>query len=349
MNMAALQTYFEKFHDAIKMEDENEILREKRSILITKLRDRLKEICEDPPTFVEFNKGGYAMNLGIKPLNGDYDIDVGLEFQINKGDYSNPVEVKQWVFDALYGHTDDVKIRKPCVTVQYHQDDDSLYHVDFAVYARDGYTKNIYLARGKPTSPEDEKKWEVDDPIGLIKLIRELFADKKDREQFRRVIRDLKRWKDVKFSLDGHSAPIGVGLTVCGYHWFSVSKVSSDPVKMSYEYNDLAATLSLVNAMIAKFIVVSIEDGKTLYRLRSDLPVQPYNDLFQKMSDIQMTDFKEKLERLRDALIAARDETDPREACIILRRQFGDDFPVPELEETAQKRGPAIISSSSSA
>ena len=100
--MAALQTYFEKFHDAIKMEDENEILREKRDILITKLRDRLKEICETPPTFVEFNKGGYAMNLGVKPLNGDYDIDVGLEFQINKDDYSNPVDVKQWVFDALY-------------------------------------------------------------------------------------------------------------------------------------------------------------------------------------------------------------------------------------------------------
>jgi hypothetical protein len=153
----------------------------------------------------------------------------------------------------------------------------------------------------------------------------------------------------VKFSPDGHSAPIGIGLAVCGYHWFSVSKVLSDPVKMSYEYNDLDATLALVNAMIDRFMVASVKDGKTLYRLRSDLPVQPYNDLFQKMSDIQMTDFKERLERLRDALIAARDETDPREACIILRRQFGDDFPVPEPAETAQKRGPAIISSSSSA
>lgn len=347
--MAALQTHFEKFHDAIKMEDENEILREKRDILIKKLRDRLKEICEDPPPFVEFNKGGYAMNLGTKPLNNDYDIDVGLEFQINKNDYPNPVEVKQWVFDALYGHTDDVKIKKPCVTVQYHQNDEPLYHVDFAVYAGDGYSNNIYLARGKPISPEDEKKWEVDDPKGLIKLIRDLFTDKNDREQFRRVIRGLKRWKDVKFSPNGHGAPIGIDLTVCGYHWFSVSKVLSDPVKMSYEYNDLDATISLVNAMLDRFFVVSIEDGKTLYRLRADLPVQPYNDLFQKMSDIQMTNFKERLEKLRDAMTEARDETDPREACIILRRQFGGDFPVPELEDTAQKRGPAIISSSSSA
>jgi hypothetical protein len=349
--MASLQPYFEKFHDEIKMEDENEILREKRDILIEKLRGRFKEMFEHPPTFAEFNKGGYAMNLGIKPLNGDFDIDVGLEFAIKKSDYPNPVLVKEWVRDALDGHTDNSpKIKKPCVTVQYHLNDEPLYHVDFAIYANDGYSNDIYLARGKPTSPEDEKKWEIDDPSGLIKLVRERFADKKDREQFRRVIRDLKRWKDVKFSPDGHSAPIGVGLTVCGYHWFSVVKVLSDPLKMSYEYDDLEATLSLVNAMIDRFSVVSVEDGKTLYRLRSDLPVQPYNDLFQKMSDIQMTDFKEKLERLRDALlIAARDETDPREACIILSRQFGNDFPVPELEETAQKRGPAIISSSSSA
>ena len=347
--MAALQTYFEQFHDAIKMDDENEILRDKRDILVIKLRDRLQEICEDPPAFVEFNKGGYAMNLGIKPLNGDYDIDVGLDFQINKNDYPDPVPVKQWVYDALYGHTDDVKIKKPCVTVQYHQDDEPLYHVDFAIYARDGSSSNIYLARGKPTSPVDEKKWEIDDPIGLIKLIRGRFSDKNDRKQFRRVIRDLKRWKDVKFSPDGHGAPIGVGLAVCGYHWFSVSKMLTDPVKMSYQYNDLDAMLNLVNAMIGRFVAVSTNDEKTLYRLKSDLPVQPYNDLFQKMSDEQMTEFKEKLERLRDALIAAHDETDPREACIILRRQFGDDFPVPELEETAQKRGPAIISSSSSA
>ena len=347
--MAALQLYFEKFHDAIKMDDENVILREKRDILITKLRDRLQEICEDPPAFVEFNKGGYAMNLGIKPLNGDYDIDVGLDFQISKNDYPDPVVVKQWVYDALYGHTDDVKIKKPCVTVQYHQDDEPLYHVDFAIYARDGSSTNIYLARGKPTSPEDQKKWEIDDPIGLIELIRGRFTDKNDRKQFRRVIRDLKRWKDVKFSSDGHSAPIGVGLAVCSYYWFSVSKILTDPVKMSYQYNDLDAMLNLVNAMIGGFTAVSTHNEKTLYRLKSDLPVQPYNDLFLKMTDTQMTDFKEKLEMLRDALIAAHDETDPRDACIILRRQFGDDFPVPELEETAQKRGPAIISSSSSA
>ena len=65
--MAALQTYFEKFHDAIKMDDENGILRDKRDILLTKLQDRLQEICDKTlPAFVEFNKGGYEMGFGHK-------------------------------------------------------------------------------------------------------------------------------------------------------------------------------------------------------------------------------------------------------------------------------------------
>lgn len=349
MNMANLQPYFEKFHDEIKMEDENDILREKRDILIEKLKQGLQEQFEDPPTFSNFNKGGYAMNLGVKPLKGDYDIDVGLEFEINKEDYPNPVVVKEWVYDALENQTDDVKIKKPCVTVQYHLRKEPAYHVDFAVYAKDGFSENIYLARGKPTSDESDKKWEIDDPKGLIKIIREKFTDENDRMQFRRVIRSLKRWKDVKFSPDGHEAPIGIGLTVCGYKWFSIFKTVSDPVKLGYTYNDLEATLHLVSAMLNNFYAVANNGEKVLYRLNVQLPVQPYNDLFEKMTDLQMTSFKEKLEILLNALTEARNETDPRESCKILAKQFGDDFPIPEIKETAQQKGPAIISSSSSA
>ena len=57
---------------------------------------------EDPPTFTHFNKGGYAMGLGIIPLNSDYDIDVGLEFDLCKDGYDDPVEVKQFIYDAPY-------------------------------------------------------------------------------------------------------------------------------------------------------------------------------------------------------------------------------------------------------
>lgn len=346
-HMANVQTYFEKFHDEIKLDDENKILREKRDILIDKLKKKLKDDFDEPPCFTHFNKGGYAMGLGVKPLDSDYDIDVGLEFEIKIDDYPDPVDVKEWVYNALNGHTDKVTIKKPCVTVQYHINKEPVYHVDFAVYGKDGITANLFLARGKPTSPSDERKWEFDDPKGLMKIIQNKFSDENDRKQFRRIIRYLKRWKDYKFSSDGYSAPIGIGLTVCAYSWLGISKKLIDPVAQSYEYNDLDSISQLVKKMISNFNIVSIEDDKTLYRLEIPLPVQPFNDLFKKMTDVQMTDFKKKLESLRDSLDNAQAEIDPVEACKELKKQFGDDFPIPDIKETGQKRGPSIISSSS--
>jgi hypothetical protein len=351
--MADLQKYFEEFHEKIKLDDEISILREKRDILIDKLRNRLKELFEEkketPPTFTSFNKGGYAMHLGIVPLNGDYDIDVGLEFDIAKDNYPDPVTVKQWVYDALYGHTDDVKIKKPCVTVQYHLNKEFCYHVDFAVYGNDSYqSSNIYLARGKPTSTAAEKYWQLDDPKGLIKLVGDRFTNEDERSQFRRSIRNMKRWKDIKFSPDGHAAPIGVGLTVAAYYWFLPSKTLIDPLQNKYKFNDLEALRSLVSGMISHFGYVQ-HDGEFAERLVVTVPVQPYCDLFEKMSNAQMKDIKDKLSTLLNAIDEAKKEADPVAACKKLRGQLGDDFPVPEPKDTAQPRGPAIVSSGNSA
>lgn len=351
--MADLQTQFEDFHEKIKLDDENAVLREKRDILINKLRTRLKVIFEekdeDTPTFTHFNKGGYAMSLGVVPLNGDYDIDIGLEFDIVKDDYPDPVLVKQWVYDALYGHTDDVKIKKPCVTVQYHLNNEPCYHVDFAVYGHETYqSENIYLARGKPTSQSADKYWQRDDPKGLMKIIQDRFSNEEDRGQFRRSIRDLKRWKDNKFSPEGHAAPIGIGLTVAAYNWFSPSRILVDPLQNKYKYQDLKALQSLVGQLLSHFAIVQ-HDNEWAERLVVNVPVQPYDDLFEKMTNAQMADFKDKLTALQNALDEAEKEADPVVACKKLVKQFGDDFPVPEIKETAQARGPAIISSGNSA
>jgi hypothetical protein len=67
------------------------------------------------------------------------------------------------------------------------------------------------------------------------------------------------------------------------------------------------------------------------------------------MSNGQMTNFKEKLESLHQVLKETIEEADPTEACKLLQKQFGDDFPVPEKKDTAEKRSKAIVSSSASA
>ena len=122
-----LQKQFEKFNENIKMDyDENSELASKRDILVNKLKSN-----EDLPSFTIINQGSYSMYTGVKPLdNKDYDIDVGLRFNVNKGDYK-PLELKEKVYEILKDHTDyGAEIKQPCVTVTYKKNGNIGYHVD---------------------------------------------------------------------------------------------------------------------------------------------------------------------------------------------------------------------------
>ncbi|MEN8219892.1 MAG: hypothetical protein ABFS56_26800 [Pseudomonadota bacterium] len=81
---------------------------------------------------------------------------------------------------------------------------------------------------------------------------------------------------------------------------------------------------AFINTLLGQF------EGELTLRLRVDLPVAPHCDLFEKMTNRQMTNFKEKLETLLNVLDYAEVAFDTDEACKKLQKQFGDDFPVPE-------------------
>ncbi len=182
----------------------------------------------------------------------------------------------------------------------------------------------------------------------VSKLIKEHCDDREDNKQFRRIIRYHKRWKDVQFSQDGNAAPIGIGITIAAYKWFEPNKTLIDLFANTYKYNDLEALSLFVQKIINNFTPVW-QNGASVERLKVILPVVPNCDLFDKMSNSQMTSFKEKLKSLQKALEDAIAEADPTEACKLLQKQFGDDFPVPDKKDTAQKRNKAIVSSSASA
>ena len=262
------------------------------------------------------------MRTGIKPVNRDFDIDVGLRFEVRKGEY-DPVEVKRWVHDAVAGQTKKVELRRSCVTVFYQEQGEDLYHVDLAVYS--GAASNTdgrdYLAKGKNTSTPEQRSWEASDPQGLITAVAGRFTGQ-DAEQFRRTIRALKRWKDERFSKDGHAAPKGIALTIAAYHWFQVAKKVTG-FGGTAAYDDLDALRRLANEMLIRF--QSFQP-----RLQVQLPVSPHSDLCAMMSDGQMRDFKDRLQTLCDALTTAQAEIDPHLACRVLRGQFGDDFPLPD-------------------
>lgn len=326
--MPPLQKYFEQFHQAIRLGsyDENETLREKREILLNDLKTGLPQLFEDPktaPRYKAVNLGSYALNVGVKPLDGNYDIDIGIIFEIAPEDYPDPREVKKWVRDALLRHNREVSWRSPCITVFYAAG----YHVDLSVMAggASGTLHPRALARGKEHSAEENRGWEDAEPEKLVKLIRNAHSGE-DAAQFRRVIRALKRWKQHSFSLRGNDAPPSVSIVLSAYKWFSPVKSCLDPVQFTYQYDDCSALQRLVSNMLSQS--ETSLDG----RLKITLPVQPGDDVLRRMTTKQMEGFIDKLKSLKDSLSRASSAEDTESALKILRKEFGDDFPAEPVE-----------------
>ena len=260
--MANVQTYFNKFHDTIRRSyDDSDILREKRDLLLDDLREGLGRYAQNQnvkiPRFEHFNQGSYAMGTGIEPLPGeDYDIDVGLNFHLSKNDYS-PVQVKQWVYEALRTGNRTVEYKRPCVRVQYHRSGEQVYHVDLAVYSgsSSNWDNRTYLAKGFLGSEPENRIWEPAEPKKLIDIFQQKFQNQEGhREQFRRVIRFLKRWKDFNFSANGNERPTGIAITACALNWYQVGTRYNPSDGKSY-YDDLKAFKNLAASSLISFIL----------------------------------------------------------------------------------------------
>lgn len=301
-----MQRKFLNFHDNIKLNnfDENSTLREKRDLILERVRSKV------PKSFEPFNQGSYGMGTGIQPVNGDYDIDVGLIFNIDPY-YFNSNTVKTWVFDSLEDYTKRVEFKNPCITVYYTKLGESQYHVDLPIYAKRG--NQLFLAVGKRHSANPS--WQPSEAKQLISLVAARHSGE-NAAQFRRVIRYLKRWKNENFSLEGHAAPPGIALTMCAYNWFRPHGAGT-----SAYFDDLQATIYLVQQIINNF-TVTIHDGQYSQRLKAEVPVAPQDDTLRRMTNQKMDEFRRRLNDLKANLDAAKTgQTEP------LKRAFWSDFP----------------------
>lgn len=351
--MATIQTQFEQFNKTIclgRFEEEAK-LREKRDIIRNKLKTNLPKVFEkygeECPAFWFRDQGSYELGTGTIPITGDFDIDQGLYFEISTADYPDPVVLKKRVHEALNGHTKEVRIRRPCVTVFYQQNGEPIYHVDIAVYSScvSNADQKDYLATGRENSTTDLRQWIVSNPKRLADLLIGKYKDAGERAQFYRIIRYLKRWKDVHFNSNGYGAPRGIALTIAAYTWFYPVYID----RIAQKFDDLAALKALVNSMLNNFYTISWSPA--VRRIKLPLPVEPNNDLFEKMTDKQMETFEQELKDLLDYLTKAENDADPVSACELLRdKSFGSDFPVPAKNLTAQRSvAPGIIGTHESA
>ena len=198
---------------------------------------------------------------------------------------------------------------------------------------RAGGGEDLFLAH-------KSKGWRPSDPVALASYVddaRAGFSDTEDNEtgtdQLRRVIRYLKRWYDFAIQKDANTKPSGLAYTLLSIHH------TSREVSWDGKPDDLLA-LRRVAAHLAT------HPGRpTAFK-----PTPEYEDLMGGLSESAMETLKTRFSRMDEALEEAGQLADPVEACKVLKKVFGRDFPVPEPEDTAKKSSrPAIIPASSSA
>lgn len=307
-----LQRLFERFHEAIKLDENDERLklRTKRELLLKTLREKL---AAHSLTFESFDQGSYAMRTGVVPKDGNYDIDIGLIFDCQKERFPNPVELKSLVFEALTGSRRRVAIRRACVTVTYCKYELPEYHVDLAIYVRDS-DDTLLLAKGRKNSQPENCEWMPAAPLELTRYVLSKFSGT-EQAQFRRCIRYLKRWRDENFTA---GAPFSIALTVAAAMWFK-PKIEEDGTAV-----DLEAIHHLVKKMLGNF-----GNNFDLSRLAVPLPSFPKIDLLANLTPLQMAQFKQRLRNLENALSKCYAEVSLVEAASILTSQFGSEFPKP--------------------
>lgn len=326
--MPQIQKQFEYFHKKILFDvDSSRELRERRDTILKNISEK---ISLDAPSYEIFTQGSYALYTGIIPLNGNPDFDIGIQFDCATSDYEDPLKLKKFVAEALKHQGRSVKIRRPCVTVDYFNSDKIVHHVDLAVYAKDIFGK-MKIAWGRDSDAKENRTWETSRPKELIDIVINKYSGD-EKSQFRRCVRALKRWRDYKI---GHKNVPSIGLTIATYNTFSHQEnvIDGKPI-------DILALIRITNS------ILDLWDEK---RISVNLPVEPYNDLFESMTDVQMTDFKDKITSLRDALEDAHNHADTHEACKIMASQFGNDFPVPPKTETTKKSNSGVVPSGRSA
>lgn len=329
--MAQVQKHFEAFHKAIRLDEENEVLREKRDVLVAKIHKYLK--ANGRPSVTEFMQGGYAMGVGTIRLAGqEHDIDVGLRFDFTEDDYS-AADPRKWIYEAVKDHTKKEAERKgPCIRVIYADG----YHVDLVVYA----AWEDVLGRQQFRLAHKTRGWVEADPPALLEHVRgarEPFKGTEDSatktDQLRRMVRYYKRWTDERMPGESDNKPTGLALVL-----LAIQNLSPR-LDLAGQSDDRRALRDVAQAA-----------AQVAGRIIVQKPTPEYEDVFSRISDSSMNKWKAWFQELADALEQAEAEPDPVVACERIQEVLGDDFPVPSPEDTGAKTsGPAIITSSSSA
>jgi len=189
---------------------------------------------------------------------------------------------------------------------------------------------NHKLGWGKPTSSAKDKKWSPSDPKGLVEWSKHCDLKDDARNQYRCLVRYLKRWRDLRYS-DTEIKPFSIGLTIMIRESF-VESFNTDG-----ELDDLDALIKTINKIFTMGYFIA--SGIDKYNLIVNLPKSPYLDVFKDKGTDTGTKLFNRLKQLKGRLTKAQEQNTEKAACNILAEKvvFGDDFPIPDDDNGGKK------------
>ncbi|MBA3970555.1 MAG: hypothetical protein H0X46_00095 [Bacteroidetes bacterium] len=310
--MADCSNTFLKFNTAISLnKTDRKYLRSARKAVTGKIRTYFEQNSHCPK--VEFiAQGSFTMGTIVKPLSGDYDIDIGVylrELSDYQSGWPTPEAASKWLINALQNHTSTSPInKKTCVRIIYQpitKDREVAYHVDLPIYVQ---YLNFWDNKRTRIGIIGETQWsDKSDPVGFTKwFIEKCQQNDKDKNQLIRLIKYIKAWKDFKGQTS--KFPSGMVLTV----------LLAENYKPN-DRDDLAfyETIRKAYNSIDGLFVVMCE----IYK-----PVEPYNDLTEKLNSNQKKVFMKCFEELVDDGKLAIEESNQEKSMLLWCKHFDSRF-----------------------
>lgn len=325
--MAYLDKEFDNFYNDICIHDESSELRSKREMLKTDIEKYLPDELQNlgievtKSDFRFINQGSYAISTTIRNDYSAIDLDYAVIIPIDTVRFTDIPKIKKAVKNSLtHVSARKVKIKEPCVTVSYYENEEEYIHIDFPVYATDNYC--LHLARGKEFSSEDNYMWEDADPEGL----NDYFKDELNKKTYlRKIIRLFKKWKQEKYhnSTNENEIPPSVALTIFACE--------------NYVYEDhiILSLYETFKKIRDQFYVSRDINGSVIsVNITCNLPVTPFSDVLYKMrkSDSHLTTFYNRLCTAINNLNTAILLEDEHEAGKYIQKVFGESFEIPEKQ-----------------
>ena len=267
------------------------------------------------PLKVEFRgQGSFTMDTIIKPLAGEYDLDLGVYIKEQskwREDWPAPETISQRLKDALKNHTSQEPInKKKCVRLIYQPIDKSRnisYHVDLPIYIQH---RNFWGDTVTRIGINGPTQWsQISDPIGLAKWFNKTCQkNSTDKNQLIRIVKYIKAWKSFKSS--GTKFPSGIALTVLMANSYS-----------PHERDDIAFRETIrkaYNSYFSWYGLVGMEDIIN--------PVVSGASLIEGLNKKQKDNFKTCFEQLVDDAKIAVQHQDRSSALMIWEKHFDTRF-----------------------